>query len=172
MQEENLRKIMERNHRLAFGWALQCCNGNRDEAADILQSVYVQILDKGANSFRGDSSFKTWLFSIIRNNANRRRIKLSRRLKKIQDLILAPSNPETDSESRYIANEFRSQVLDLLGRLSEKQRLVLHLVFYQGLTLQEAAEVMGISVGSVRTHYERGKTKLREEMKKIGWNNE
>ena len=49
-----------------------------------------------------------------------------------------------------------------LTRVSARQREVLHLTFYQGMTLEEAAQVMGITVGSARTHYERGKAKLRE----------
>jgi RNA polymerase sigma-70 factor (ECF subfamily) len=38
---------------------------------------------------------------------------------------------------------------------------VLHLVFYQDLTIQEAAQIMGVGIGSARQHYERGKARLR-----------
>jgi RNA polymerase sigma-70 factor (ECF subfamily) len=52
-------------------------------------------------------------------------------------------------------------MLRLLSRLSRRQRELLHLVFYQELTVEQAAEVLRIPVGTARTHYERGKSRLR-----------
>jgi RNA polymerase sigma-70 factor (ECF subfamily) len=53
-----------------------------------------------------------------------------------------------------------------LARLAKRQQEVLHLVFYQDMSLQEASKVMGVSLGSARTHYERGKRNLRTRLEK------
>jgi len=49
-----------------------------------------------------------------------------------------------------------------LAALPARQRDVLHLVFYQELTIQEAAQVLQVGLGTARTHFERGKARLRE----------
>jgi RNA polymerase sigma-70 factor (ECF subfamily) len=49
-----------------------------------------------------------------------------------------------------------------LAELPERQRAVLHLVFYQDLTIREAAHVLEVSLGTARVHYERGKKRLRD----------
>ena len=56
----------------------------------------------------------------------------------------------------------------LLALLSRRQRELLHLVFYQELTVEEAGCVLHISVGTARTHYERGKARLRELLSRAG----
>ena len=160
---------METNHTSAFGWALCCCNGDREEAAEVLHTAYVQVLEKGQDSFSGKSSFKTWLFAVIRNTARKRRFQISRRIKKLQSLVMGNPSRQGEAENRYYRSEIREQILVLLQQISRRQRQVLQLVFYHDLTLEEAAAVMNVSVGSARTHYERGKDRLRVEMRKAGW---
>ena len=151
---------------------LVSCNGDREEAADVLHSAYIHILEKGRQTFKGKSSFKTWLFSIIKNTAKRRRFQVSQRFKKLQNIVFRFASDEKQIEGRFLEVEARDRILNLLGRLSQRQRQVLQLVFYHDMTLEEAAAVMGVSVGSARTHYARGKSRLRAEMQKAERNNE
>ncbi len=169
MDEESLREMLKLNHTSAFGWALCCCHGDRDEAEEVLHIAYVQVLEKGEYLFSGKSSFKTWLFAVIRNTAKKRRYQISRRLLKPQSLVSGGRAQDEEADSRYYRSELQEKILRLLQRISPRQRQILQLVFYHNLTLEEAAAVMNVSLGSARTHYERGKTRLKAEMRKAGW---
>jgi len=145
-------------HPKSFGWAVACCRYDRLEAEEVLQTSYLKVLS-GRARFGGRSGFKTWLFGVIRRTAaeSRRRRFLSRlflaRLERLRPQATAaqeaPGNPE---------------VVPLLRGLAARQREVLELVFYQDLSIREAAAVMGVSVGSARVHYHRGKENLREAL--------
>jgi RNA polymerase sigma factor (sigma-70 family) len=169
MDEESLREMLNTHHTSAFGWALCCCHGDQDEAAEVLHTAYVQVLEKGQSSFSGKSSFKTWLFAVIRNTAQKRRFQISRRARKLRSLVMRDRAQHGEAENRYYHSQIRERILRLLQRISPRQRQILQLVFYHNLTLQEAAAVMKVSLGSARAHYERGKARLRAEMRKAGW---
>jgi len=151
---------LERLHAAAFGWALACCAGDRAAAEDALQASYLKILDQSAR-FDGRAGFRTWLFAVVRRTAaeQRRRAAL-RRLLPLAALDAAPDG-RPDPAATLVRAEGTQRLEAALATLSRRQREVLHLVFYQDLTIAEAADVAGVSVGTARTHYERGKRALR-----------
>jgi len=73
--------------------------------------------------------------------------------------------PETAPPAETSADP---ELLSLLRRLAARQREVLELVFYQDLSIHEAAAVMRVSLGTARVHYERGKKNLREALARRG----
>ena len=166
MDIAELKDELEKLHSASFGWALSCCGRDRGEAEEVLQMVYLKILE-GKARFRGEASLKTWLFAVIRNTAlSERRRSLLRRLR-----LTADREPPREQASLYEApgesfekSETQTQFQNALKSLPARQREALHLVFYEDLSLREAADVMHVSLGSARQHYERGKKRLRETL--------
>src|SRR5712691_6081296 len=74
MEPEELRAQLEQHHASSFGWALGCCRRDPAEAEDVLQIVYLKVLE-GKARFNGTASFKTWLFAVIRKTASDQRRK-------------------------------------------------------------------------------------------------
>ena len=161
MIRSDWERELERLHPASFGWALACCAGDREEARDVLQTAYLKVLD-GRARFDGASRPKTWLFSVIRRTAaGRRRSGVVRRLllgdrARRETAPAQIANPHSSLEASERAKRLRAA----LGQISERQRQVLELVFYHDMTIEQAAGVMEVGLGSARTHYERGKRSL------------
>ena len=157
----DVRAQLAAHHVSAFAWAMACCGRRREEAEDVLHDAYAKVHGDGAR-FDGRSSFKTWLFGVIAHTARSRE-----RRERLRALLVAtrafrmeaPSpSPRPDEEAE--AGDRRERTRLALGRLSRRQRDALLLVFYHDLSVEEAASVMGVSVGSARVHYQRGKGRL------------
>ncbi len=152
MQRAELGQELEELHPASYAWALGLCRRNRDDADEVLQTVYVMVLD-GRAKFDGRSALKTWLFGVIRRTATaiyrRRSIRNALLLRFLdRNSQVDPATPEP-------------HLVNSLAQLPRRQREVIELVFYHDLTVEAAAAVMGVSVGSARVHYDRAKTRLR-----------
>ncbi|HEU0174977.1 MAG TPA: RNA polymerase sigma factor [Blastocatellia bacterium] len=167
MTDSELRIALETHHSESYGWALSCCARSSVEAETVLQTVYLKVL-MGKARYEGKASFKTWLFAVIRRTAaDERRRQILRRLLLDRRLASPPlAQIERPDEAIHRA-ELQRLVREALAQLPRRQREVLQLVFYHDLSLAEAAQVMSVSLGSARTHYERGKKQLRRQME--GW---
>jgi RNA polymerase sigma factor (sigma-70 family) len=166
MDISELKAELEKLHQASFGWTLSCCRHNHAEAEEVLQMVYLKIL-QGKACYRGECKLQTWLFAVIRKTAaSERRKHILRTLKSIA--VADSRNSQAQPELSLERSEMQQRFNEALGRLPERQRETLHLVFYQDLSLSEAAQVMNISVGTARRHYERGKKRLREALDREG----
>lgn len=150
-------------HEDSFGWACACCGWNEMEAEDVLQTVYVKVIS-GRARFEGRSVFRTWLFGVIRLTAleQRRRIRVHReKTDALAGEPVALGQPPAAPDEAVETGERARLLRQALSHLPRRQAQVLNLVFYQGLTVREAADVMEVSIGSARVHYDRGKKRLR-----------
>ncbi len=162
MASPELRALLEQHHRESYGWALACCDRDRESAENALQSAYLEVLD-GRAVFHGHAAFKTWLFAVIRNHAHRERRRHFWRVRRsvAWQPDWEPSDHGPSLDEAAFRREMQALLREGLGRIPTRQREVLHLVFYHELSLAEAAGVLGISLGTARRYYDRGKRKLR-----------
>lgn len=140
---------------------MACCGRHREEAEDVLQAAYLKVLD-GTARFEERSSFKTWLFGVIRLTALQRL-----RWQRVRERMSALLHVETSVEATEYSGE-AGRLVRALAMISRRQREVIELVFYHGMTIEDASQTLGISLGSARVHYERGKKSLRKLLMEEG----
>ncbi len=156
MNRNQLDSFLRDHHREAFLWARQCCGFDGELAKDVIQQVYLKILE-GKAKLKHDANCKTWLFAVIRFTA-------------IDELRKSGKTESLDSEVELIWDEPEAEPENyeaLVRRLPRMQQEVILMVFYHEMTLEQAAEVLALHIGTVRTHYDRGKRKLREWIEKM-----
>src|SRR5262249_2791548 len=135
----------------------------------VLQSVYVSVLS-GRARYEGRSSFRTWLFAVIRNTARSRlRRRWWSRVVRLdfESLNRLGTMLEDSPEGALGQADGAAPRLAALSRLPQRKREVVHLVFYEDLTVGQAAAVMSVSVGAARQHYARAKAALRILLKNL-----
>lgn len=169
MTRAELEAELVRHHADCHGWALTCCEWDRMEADDVLQTSYLRMLD-GTARYEGRSNVRTWLFGVIRMVASERlRARLRRSWLPLPVGGAAePADARPAIDLAVCLSDSAARLVAALAMLAPRQRQVLHLVFYEHLTIAHASDVLGISVGSARTHYERGKARLRELLRVEG----
>jgi RNA polymerase sigma-70 factor (ECF subfamily) len=139
----------------------------REEAEDLTQEVFVRAY-QALPRFRGESSFRTWVFKIARNlslSALRRR---GRRPDPVsweeegyeQFRLLPEGRPDLEEEIERM--DLAERVRALLGRLPDSHRTALTLFYLNQLKYEEIAAVMEVPLGTVKTLIHRGRSRLRD----------
>jgi RNA polymerase sigma-70 factor (ECF subfamily) len=149
---------------------------NPQDAEEVTQDAFIRA-HRGLVNFRGDSAFSTWLYQIATNLARnrywywwrRRRdktISFDQPLSADKETTLVevfPAEMETP-EDATVTREFVNRIAECMNRLSPKHREILVLRNVQNLSYEEIAEILGISVGTVKSRIARARESLRAKM--------
>jgi RNA polymerase sigma factor (sigma-70 family) len=166
MNRAELEQQLEELHPASFAWALGCCGRSRGDAEEVLQETYLKVLN-GKARFDGRSALKTWLFSVIRRTAAaHRRFGWLRALRFVEYDAGDVADDHESVEQRLVHSEKAAALLHAIASLAPRQREVIELVFYHDMTIEQSAEVVGVSLGTARVHYQRGKERLRAALQK------
>lgn len=141
--------------------------GNRDEAEDILQNVFVKSY-RNIKRFDTSKKFSSWIYRIAHNEAvNFMKRRNRKRFISWEDIVntkdkLDTQSPERTPEETWIRKEIKQEVDKALKRLPEKYQEVLKMRYYQTKTYHEMAKILKKPVNTVGTLINRAKKKLWE----------
>ena len=156
----NKTSQFESLHKQYFSMVLQMClgftQGDYDKASDLSQEIFIKIW-KHLDSFKGLSSYKTWIYRITVNTC----LQLIRKEKKNNALSIDNTHEQFIEESKNDETEASKSLYKAIGQLNELDRLVIMMVL-EGQHYDDISEVLGIEQTNVRVKIHRIKKRLKK----------
>ena len=157
---ERFRELVNRYQNMVAGiaWRSGC---RREDVEDVVSEVLLKVY-RNLHQYRPDHAFSTWLYKLTANHV----VDRSRRMKKERGRTEMPEHlldhaPVADEVME--TDERHALVREALRHVDDRYREVLHLVYVEGLRVDETARVLGAPEGTVKTRLMRG----REALKKV-----
>jgi RNA polymerase sigma-70 factor, ECF subfamily len=158
-EREAFVELVERTYRQVYTLAARLV-GDRHEAEDVAQEAYLRV-HRSLRTFRGDSSFQTWLYRIVANTAMTHLRKRGRfgDLADEPETVLrladsGPSEGEVDMDHVRVA----------LNALPDAQRVILLMKDAYGFSCREIADEIGVSEGAVKVRLHRARRRLKDSL--------
>lgn len=145
----------------------------KSESEDLTQEVFLKI-DKGLKGFKNQSSLSTWVYRLATNAAldklhsrsfrdNKQKISLNNMTDKAGDGDICIQEKEFSAEREAIRNEMNDCIREFVDKLPEDYRTVIILSELKDLKNQEIAEILGVSLDTVKIRLHRARVRLKEE---------
>jgi RNA polymerase sigma-70 factor (ECF subfamily) len=150
--------------------------GDRDEALDLSQEVFLRVF-RTIHSFRGQSQLRTWIYRIVVNQARNRQRWWRRRFKSSQVSLdqhleqhgdRLAGRDQVTPDRMFAQKQLASRLKTALDGLPFDQRTAIVLREVDGLSYDEIAFSLGVSLGTVKSRLTRARQALRAELQEAG----
>jgi RNA polymerase sigma-70 factor, ECF subfamily len=161
--ERALGELYDRHNRLVFGVIFRIL-GQRDEAEDVLQEVFLTVWTKAAAYNAALGSPAGWLIGIARNRALDRLRATAVRSRTVEAAAADVPPPATTPEYQAASSEQQRTVGMALDLLPADQRMLIEEAYFLGLTHSELADRHRLPLGTVKTRIRAGMLALRQHL--------
>ena len=139
--------------------------GDREASSDCGQDAMLRIW-RGLGGYRGDCSFESWVYRIAANCCmdwlRRKKRDRSVSMEPMKEQGFDPADPSPGTEEQVVAKDERSRLREAIARLPEDQREALVLTQLERIPYEEAAAMLNVSEGTVKSRVNRAKARLKE----------
>jgi RNA polymerase sigma-70 factor (ECF subfamily) len=170
--ESAYEELIERYEQQMYGMVYRLL-GNQSDACDVVQEVFLKVF-RGVNAFREQSSLRTWIYRIAINEVHNHRrwfVRHCRREVPLEsDRLDAPNSLEYTPDpgrspfDQALDSENRTLIEQALTRINPVFRTAVVLRDIQNLSYEEIAEILQVSLGTVKSRILRGREALRREL--------
>jgi RNA polymerase sigma-70 factor (ECF subfamily) len=164
-EEDRVHELFERHKDRIYSIALRY-SGDPVAAQDISQEIFLKLF-AGIGTFRGASTFESWLFRLVVNSCfdyRRKTKRLSPLIEGVLDLLRSPAASALDE---VMKEEMSGQVRSAVDTLPPEQRMVVVLRYTEGLSYDQIAEAMGCSSGTIASRLNRVHKVLERRLRRM-----
>ncbi len=151
-KEEFIKKLLEYKDTV-FRVALSYTK-NLSDAEDISQEVFLKLYSLKSIP-ENPEQLKAWLIRVTIN--------------KSKDLLksnwFSKRSDETNIAQQFSMNESQSEILETVLSLPEKYKIVIHLYYYEGYSINEISEITGVKISTLQSRLQRGRKLLKKKLK-------
>jgi RNA polymerase sigma-70 factor, ECF subfamily len=170
--EEAYEELIDRYEQQVYGMVYRLL-GNQSDASDVVQEVFLKVL-RGVKSFREQSSLRTWIYRIAVNEAHNHRRWFVRHCR--HEVSMTDGRAEHAGSLEYtpdrglspfeqtLESEHRTLIEQALTRINPAFQTAVVLRDIQNLSYEEIAEILQVSLGTVKSRILRGREALRREL--------
>lgn len=160
-RREALGDLARRHERALLGLAYGLLGGRQSLAQDAVQETWVRVV-RFARGFAGQSSVKTWLYRILINQC--RTMRESERLATVPPADVPEGGTDADRAAATCDRQPPERMDGLRGQVEQldaDKRVILLLCYHEGLTHEQAAEILGLPLGTLKSRLHAALTELR-----------
>lgn len=129
-----------------------CCCKNKENAEDAVQNAFLKLLRSKETKFNDDKHIKRWLIRVALNECKNMWTSFWNRNKVSFD--------DLDTDPSY-RDETHEELIEILDKLPQNYRTVIHLYYYEGYSVKEIAMIVGISESNVQVRLKRARDKMK-----------
>lgn len=161
---ETAFRLMVSEYSEQLYWRIRKIVISHDDANDILQNVYIKIW-RGLPTFRFESKLATWMYRIATNEAlnfvNEKRRKVFGNQVEIGEMLANT----LESDMHINGDEMAKRLQLALFELSERQRLIFNMRYFEDMSNEAVANELGVAVGTIKATYHQAVKKIEELLK-------
>ena len=151
-REQEAFRLLVNKYKERLYWHIRKIVINHDDTDDLLQNVFVKIW-QGLQEFRNDSKLYTWM--------NEK----SRKVYGNSDEISVYLENTLESDTYFSGDKIQKELQRAILTLSERQRLIFNMKYFDDMPYEDMADVLGVAVGTLKATYHNAVKKIEENLK-------
>ena len=162
-KEEAFRLLVD-EYKEKLYWHIRKIVLSHEDCNDILQNVFVKVW-QGLKEFRYEAKLYTWMYRLATNEAinflNEKRRKVFGNSSEITDVL----ENTLESDPWFCGDEIQAELQRAILKLTDRQRLIFNMKYFDDMTYEDIAEVLDVAVGTLKATYHNAVKKIEESMR-------